>query len=212
MERLSAFLMTFGVIFVLASSSFADAVWNFVGDGSISSSSNTGVVARGLSGYIEAGNLAYTLGNNTQLSFTISAVPHKSSYLNVSISGTNSDGVVGTNSYSLGALINGSYTINLVSDAVGNAGLTSGATFNSIRFYPFETSQLSATPLSRSVYESGENANASFMAANQKVTIRDLSVVGSSTTLNEADIPEPATFAYGAMGLLSILGLKRKLF
>ena len=134
---------------------------------------------------------------DNDLSFTLSGLTdNPSGTVYVNYHSTTYNGYDAT--WEVGALKNGTFTFSVMDGAPvvdeNNGGMNIAQAVDYIKIYPFSlTDPIGATQLKN--------------GAAGGLTISNLK--GPVTV--EKDVPEPLSIAYGAMGLVSILGLKKKL-
>ena len=199
------FILAAITLLALAAPSFASVTWDTV-NANILSSTDTSATFNGAPKFIKIDYTApdiMNFSNNMVLSFTVSGVAEGNATPFAFIMQYHSN-PWHQNVYNLGTFTNGNYTVNLgenickfiLSDGTVSPNFTAGDAINRIGFLP------NAILTDNNV--SGYNAlpASAYVDSAKGITISNVKFTA---------VPEPATFAYGAMGLLSLLGLKKKL-
>ena len=199
MKKVILFLAVL-VIAMFASASFASLSWTDYTEFNIISSSDTGITFNG-----EQGGTAYAVSSDKitvldgmVMSFDISGISaNNNTVLSILLTDFDTDS---DNCYNLGTFKNGHYSFDITttpSVRVNMANqINAGDVFNEIGFYPNYTGGANWEKLPVSAYA---DANAGITISNMKFAVA------------QTAIPEPMSITYGAIGLLSVLGLKKKL-
>ena len=205
------------IIFVLAAAALLAMTFISASLASVATDTSYTFINEPATFFVVDGNWLYDA--NT-VSFDVSGYSDTASdYVGIALFGDNFSSIVGkvTNAtkaevYNLGKEKNGTYSAALNSDNLNQslARFSLGDTIKSIVIYP-DISDLSDGAISFPSIADGQNFTISNLVFNGKPVNLAKSYGVNKLSEPQTAVPEPATFAYGAMGLLSILGLKKKL-